>query len=145
MKLRLLSLALILPLLASGEPPKTTEERLHGELREIQQVRETLDQRERAVTARIEEIQAGRDTTNGISNVCPVHNSQMRIVRAPITYGVPLVRPGDPPPDVRSREFPFALEYWPGGCVVGDYTRAKIYVCPVCQRAEKQWKKTHNR
>ena len=91
------------------------------------------------------ELQAGRDTTKGVSNVCPVHKAQMRIARAPIVYGLLMVRPTDPPRDVRSREFPFALDYLAGGCVVGDYTEAKIYICPDCQHAEKQWRKTHSK
>ncbi len=145
MKTALLGFTLALSALAAAEPPKTIQQELREELKEIQRDLQTLTQRERELAVRLKELEAGRDTTKGVSNICPVHKTEMRIVRAPIYYGLHGYAPRDSSLSVRHREFPFALNYWLGGCVVGDYTEAKIYICPDCQRAEKQWRKKHSK
>ncbi|MEI7775176.1 MAG: hypothetical protein WCK17_10425 [Verrucomicrobiota bacterium] len=81
------------------------------------------------------------DVPTGIGNKW----CRCRIVRAPISYGLHRYVPHDSSLSVRHREFPFALNYWLGGCVVGDYTEAKIYVCSECQRDEKLWRKKHSK
>ena len=146
MKTALLGFTLALSALAAAAPPKTIQQELREELKEIQKEQQRLTQRHRELAARLKEFEAGRDTTKGVSNICPVHKSEMRIVRAPISYGLHrYYGPHDPSLSVRHREFPFALNYWLGGCVVGDYTEAKIYICPDCQRAEKEWRKAHSK
>ena len=112
MKTLLFSIALGLPSLASAEPHQTVQEMLRTELKEIRDVRATLDQREREIAARLKQFEAGRDTTKGVSNICPAHKTEMRIVRAPIAYGLLAILPTDPPAVLRQREFPFARESW---------------------------------
>src|SRR4051812_7193604 len=124
-----------LTLIASAEPFQTAEMRLRAELKEIEQVRQTLKQREQEIAIRIKDIRAGRDTTAGISNICPVHKTKMGKVKVPIAFGVAMIKPTDPSPDLRKREFPFARRHWEGGCVLGDYTEAQIFVCPKCRQA----------
>jgi hypothetical protein len=123
------------------ESLQARKKRLRTELKEVQALLETLEQEEREGTALLRELEAGRDATKGVSNICPVHNVQMRVVRAPIVYGLQMVRRDEF--DARKREFPFARKVHWGGCVLQDYTEAKIYVCPKCQEAEKRWRKTH--
>ena len=124
-----------------GSQPNDAATRRESE--EIQEILQILTERERAYATILKKIEAGRDTTEGVTNICPAHKTKMRVIRAPISYGLPGYGPHDPSPTVRLREFPFALDYWLGGCVVGAYTEAKIYVCSDCQRAEKQWRKQH--
>ena len=116
---------------------------IRRESEEIQEVLRTLAEREHDYASILNRIEAGRDSTKGVNNICPVHKRQMRVIRAPIAYGMPLILRSDPSPALRQAEFPFARNYWLGGCRVGPYTEAKIYICLDCQRAEKQWRKTH--
>lgn len=113
------------------------------ELEEIQLVLQELTQSEDRYVSLLKKIQADWDTTEGVSNICPTHKRKMSVIRAPISYGLTMTFLGNVPPEIRQREFPFALDYWRGGCVVRPYTKAKIYSCPDCQRAEKQWRNTH--
>ena len=115
------------------------------ESEESQEILPILAEREHYWASLLRKIEAGRDTTEGVSNICPAHNRKMRVIRVPIAYGLLAIRRSDPSLELRHQEFPFALDYWPGGCVVGPYTEAKIYICPDCQRAEKEWRKAHSK
>lgn len=143
MKTALFSFTLALSALVAADPSTSEQQKLREELKEIHEVQQTLTNREREIAALLKKLEAGRDTTKGVNSVCPIHKTEMRIVRAPISYGLPMYGPNDPPPALRLREFPFARDYWLGGCVVRGYTEAKIYVCSDCQRAETQWRKKH--
>ena len=114
------------------------------ESEEIQEILPILAESEHYWASLLKKIEAGRDTTEGVSNICPAHNRRMRVIRVPIAYGLLAIR-RDPSLERRQQEFPFARDYWPGGCVVGPYTEAKIYICPDCQRAEKEWRKAHSK
>jgi hypothetical protein len=89
-----------------------------------------------------EKLKADRDTTTGVSDICPVHKAKMRVQRVPIVYGM---LSWDPTLDVRKRRFPNALVFYPGGCVETDISpsHAFIYICPDCRRAEKKWRSDH--
>ena len=154
MKASLLSLAIALPFLASAQSSPNVEEMLRAELKKVQQDRKTvreetqevlkiLDEREREILAKLRKVEASLDKTKGISPICPTHNIKMRVERVPVAGGMKILDRNDPPWDVRQREFPFALDYFPGGCVTKDNLKAKVYICPDCQRADKQWRKTH--
>jgi hypothetical protein len=118
-----------------------SEERLRGQLAEIQQVRAVLNKNEQFISEELKELKVPLDTIQGVSDICPVHNIRMRVRRAPIVYGLLIAYV---PFDLRKRQFPFALKYWAGGCIVRDKSTALIYTCPECLRAEKHWISDHN-
>jgi hypothetical protein len=120
---------------------------LHDELAEIPSVLAVLRETDKLVREEIkkttERIQTPVDRTEGISPICPVHGVKMRSKQVPILYGLLNPFPDDPTPDVRRHQFPYALTYWPAGCVERDPINAIIYICPECQGAEKRWRSEH--
>jgi len=42
-------------------------------------------------------------------------------------------------PLMRTRIVFVILNYWRGGCIIRDKSKALVYICPECQRAEKRW------
>jgi hypothetical protein len=123
---------------------RDSEERLRGRLAEIQQVRAVLEKQEQFISEGLKELKIPLDTTQGVSNFCPVHKIRMGVRRVHIAYGLLMPRLTDPPFDLRKRQFPFALDYWRGGCIIQGKSTALIYICPECQRAERQWISDHN-
>lgn len=120
-------------------------ERVREQLAEIQRIRAALVQKEKALREELKILEGALDTTESVSNICPVHSVKMQTKRVPIGYGMRAQSPTAPPFDVRKREFPFALNYWRGGCETSDLSPADavIYICPGCQRAEKKWSNEH--
>src|SRR5205807_964713 len=72
---------------------------------EIQEALRILTEREHGYASMLKKIEAGRDTTEGVSNLCPAHKRKMRVIRAPIAYGMPAIGRSDPSPALRQREF----------------------------------------
>jgi hypothetical protein len=103
-------------------------ERIRAGRMEIQAVARTLRDSLKQITEPV-------DKTAGTSGICPVHGTKMRKKKAPISYGLAEYQPELP-------KFPYARNYHPGGCVaIGrEPAHAIIYVCPDCQRDEKQWR-----
>ena len=79
------------------------------------------------------------DFTGTQIQMCSTHNLEMQPAVVLINQ---LGSPDEPPSSTRDRLFPHS-----GTFVWGDYALAlapacvaRIYVCPECQRAEKQWR-----
>lgn len=122
---------------------RNPDEKQRQELEENEQLEQVFHTKLDETYAYKKQISAPLDETKGISNICPVHHCAMKAVVVPINYGMLLPLDSNPPEPLRQREFPYARRWWPGGCVSSDTSPAfaKIYVCPDCGRAEKQWLK----
>ena len=82
---------------------------------------------------------------------CEVHRIEMRAEVVPIYYGLPgwairkdgqtLAPGGEPPREIRERQFPHAEHFALGGCVQTNVSAAtaRIRICPSCERAEQKW------
>lgn len=68
---------------------------------------------------------------------CPVHRVPLHEEVVAIEWG----RFGETNEyrDAQWDLFPFANEFFLGGCVVDQETRAIVHYCPECRRARKQW------
>ena len=92
------------------------------------------------------------DLTEFEPKVCPVHHIQMTPAEVPIAYGLltrianpeqfAATHPDEPPEAIRAQLFPHNDSFIWGGCCVSNEQSARIYVCPECRRAEKQWRLT---
>ena len=118
---------------------------LRAQLEEIQGLRAALAKQEKEIYEKLEDLELGRDTTRGVSNICPVHKVEMQIKLVPIKYGLLLHRRDDPTPEIRTSMFPFNLEFCEGGCITSNTSpkEARVYHCAECARAEKKWIKEH--
>ena len=78
-----------------------------------------------------------RDLTKNKSEICEVHNVQMNKVTVDIEYGKMNYNP-----ELRKEmvsKFPHSSTFVEGGCVVGWKQWEKIYQCPKCLEARKEY------
>lgn len=75
------------------------------------------------------------------TGICYVHKTQMRKKDVPIRWGFPSShRKNEPTSIERMQLFPFAIEYFNGGCSpIPEKKTEKIYICKECQNAEALW------
>jgi hypothetical protein len=77
-------------------------------------------------------------------DTCQLHNVPVEEVIVPLGYGE-LRPPTEAYKEAYRTEFPNATLRASGGCVVGPkqmlYKRARVYACPLCNAAEKEWLK----
>jgi hypothetical protein len=84
------------------------------------------------------------DRTRGASVTCEVHGWRMAKTNVPISYGlIRLNEYGLARQAASTNNFPHADQCVLGGCIVGTPTQAVIYVCPECQKAQKEWEARH--
>jgi hypothetical protein len=90
---------------------------------------------------KIVDMQTVIDFTGQRTNVCEAHGIAMRVQLVGMTHGMPLFYPdGDPESDARRTSFPHADEpYCTGYCCLTVQTKARVYVCPKCTAAHKNW------
>ena len=84
------------------------------------------------------------------SSTCALHKLEMSVAAVPIAYGLPVefidpaayrvAHPDEPPPGVRTAQFPNARSWvWGGCCLDGLSQKQRVYVCRECQRLERAW------
>ena len=76
-------------------------------------------------------------TASEHQSICPVHRGPLHEEVVAIEWG--LFRETTTYLDDQPKLFPFANEFFLGGCVVQPETKAVVHYCPECRRARKQW------
>ena len=81
-----------------------------------------------------------RDGLAGHSSTCEVHGIEMDTRTVPIEWGLPVIEVEQPYDQIKATLFPNALQSYLGGSDLSDGTTyALVYVCPKCEKAERDW------
>ena len=84
------------------------------------------------------------EDARGDKTVCPIHGVRLQEDVVPIQYGTPAQ-------DDWTRaynstwftNFQYSFMWLGGGCVVGEYDKARVRYCPKCRETEAAWLREH--
>ena len=76
----------------------------------------------------------------GDAEKCSVHGETLYETVVPISYGLPRDQEYA---EARKTQFPKADEPYLGGCCVGPKKRARVSVCPKCNKARDEWREAN--
>jgi hypothetical protein len=82
----------------------------------------------------------GNGTTLFDRSICGLHHIPMKLREVPIEYGMLAQSTIEAYCDPK---FPHFREYAAGGCLVGEKKTTRIYICPACVAACKEYSKAH--
>ena len=84
------------------------------------------------------------DYTGGKSGVCDLHHVAMVKTVVPVYYGLfPVDQRSVAMYEASLNSFPHAQDSVNPSCVVANPKSAVVYVCPLCQRARREWESAY--